>query len=386
MWAALVNRTNGGSAVRYAVAAPGRSFSGARTLAAVGSNTGATPRMAALRGGDGRGDLPRHAPPRTGGVLRYARRAPHGAFGPRARWAATASDRRSGLAGRRRAARVGAGPLTRRALDVASAAARGDPARAGHLRRGPHPLVHAHCVRRRHGLGGLDAARHRGDDGICPPHPREQPVRGRTRPVARDGRLRGPARRARGAGPRSRRGTRAARERVERRARDGAGRRRGDSARRACSTRAASARPRRPPRRLGSTPLVLFTRQIPTPRVCRRRRSPPNPATGEATVLAGAGSIGAPAVAHSRRRGCSWRGGAGRRRRGQHRSLTGTPRPSCCIHERHAAAAAQRPGLRRAQSGPGRHREAARRRVGRRRGGALGVDPGHRARRRAPWP
>ena len=53
VWAALVNRSNGGSAVRYAVAAPGRSFSGARTLAAVGSNTGATlrrPRAARARG------------------------------------------------------------------------------------------------------------------------------------------------------------------------------------------------------------------------------------------------------------------------------------------------------------------------------------------------
>ena len=43
------------------------------------------------------------------------------------------------------------------------------------------------------------------------------------------------------------------------------------------------------------------------------------------------------------------------------RVLTAVRGPSCWRHERHAAAA-QRPGLRCAQSGPGRHREAARRR------------------------
>jgi hypothetical protein len=97
VWAALVNRSNGGAAVRYAVAAPGRSFSGARTLAAVGSNTGATPRMAALRGGTVAVIFRDTRPPRTGGVLRDARRAPHGRSAPRARWAATAWAPRSRL-------------------------------------------------------------------------------------------------------------------------------------------------------------------------------------------------------------------------------------------------------------------------------------------------
>ena len=122
VWAALVNRGNGGSAVRYAVAAPGRSFSGARTLAAVGSNTGATPRMAALRGGTVAVIFRDTRPPRTGGVLRYARRAPHGSFGT------ARSLGRDGVGPEIQASPGGGallawgqGPLTRRALVVASA-------------------------------------------------------------------------------------------------------------------------------------------------------------------------------------------------------------------------------------------------------------------------
>jgi hypothetical protein len=122
VWAALVNRSNGGSAVRYAVAAPGRSFSGARTLAAVGSNTGATPRMAALRGGTVAVIFRDTRPPRTGGVLRYARRAPHGSFGT------ARSLGRDGVGpeiqpspGGGALLAWGQGPLTRRALVVASA-------------------------------------------------------------------------------------------------------------------------------------------------------------------------------------------------------------------------------------------------------------------------
>jgi hypothetical protein len=50
----------------------------------------------------------------------------------------------------------------------------------------------------------------------------------------------------------------------------------------------------------GSTPLVLFTRQV----ADASGAVPPevaaaDPATGEATVIGGAGTIGAPAVAHS---------------------------------------------------------------------------------------
>ena len=122
VWAALVNRSNGGSAVRYAVAAPGRSFSGARTLAAVGSNTGATPRMAALRGGTVAVIFRDTRPPRTGGVLRYARRAAHGSFG------AARSLGRDGVSPEIQASPGGGallaweqGPLTRRALEIASA-------------------------------------------------------------------------------------------------------------------------------------------------------------------------------------------------------------------------------------------------------------------------
>jgi hypothetical protein len=74
VWAALVNRGTGGSAVRYAVSAAGRAFSGARTVAAVGSNAGATPRIAALRGGTVAVILRDTRPLHTTGVLRYARR------------------------------------------------------------------------------------------------------------------------------------------------------------------------------------------------------------------------------------------------------------------------------------------------------------------------
>ena len=123
VWAALVDRS-GRSAVRYAVAAPGRSFSGARTLAAVGSYAAATPRTAALRGGTVAVILRDTRPSGSSGVLRYARRAPHGAFGPaRSLGRDGARTRRSPL--RRVAARCsrwGRGPLTRRALEVGSAA------------------------------------------------------------------------------------------------------------------------------------------------------------------------------------------------------------------------------------------------------------------------
>jgi hypothetical protein len=121
VWAALVNRI-GRSAVRYAVAAPGRSFSGARTLATLGSNTSATPRIAALRGGTVAVILRDTHPPRSTGVLRYARRAPGGMFGP------ARSLGHDGVAPEIAAAPGGGallawgqGPLTRRALEVATA-------------------------------------------------------------------------------------------------------------------------------------------------------------------------------------------------------------------------------------------------------------------------
>jgi len=122
VWAALLDRS-GRSAVRYAVAAPGRSFSGARTLTAVGSYSAATPRIAALRGGTVAVIFRETRPSGSSGVLRYARRAPHGAFGP------ARSLGRDGVGPQIAAAPGGGallawgrGPLTRRALEVASAA------------------------------------------------------------------------------------------------------------------------------------------------------------------------------------------------------------------------------------------------------------------------
>ena len=121
VWAAVVGRS-GPSAVRYAVAAPGRAFSGSRTLATVGSNTGATARIAALRGGSVAVIFRDRRPPGSGGVLRYARRAPHGSFGP------ARSLGHDGVSPQIQAAPGGGallawarGPLTRRALELSSA-------------------------------------------------------------------------------------------------------------------------------------------------------------------------------------------------------------------------------------------------------------------------
>jgi hypothetical protein len=80
LWAAIADRTH--AVLRYAVAPRGRSFSGARTLTTVSTNTGATPRVAALRGGSVAVIYRDPLPPSARGVLRYARRPPGGAFGP----------------------------------------------------------------------------------------------------------------------------------------------------------------------------------------------------------------------------------------------------------------------------------------------------------------
>ena len=102
--------------IRYAVAPSGRSFAGSRTLSAVASHTAATPRMAALRGGTVAVVF------RDRGALRYARRAPRGAFGP------VRSLGHDGVAPEIRATPGGGallawgrGPLTRRALEIATA-------------------------------------------------------------------------------------------------------------------------------------------------------------------------------------------------------------------------------------------------------------------------
>jgi hypothetical protein len=102
--------------IRFAVAPSGRSFSGSHALAAVASHTAATPRMAALRGGTVAVIF------RDRGALRYARRAPGGTFGP------VRSLGHDGVAPEIRATPGGGallawarGPLTRRALEVATA-------------------------------------------------------------------------------------------------------------------------------------------------------------------------------------------------------------------------------------------------------------------------
>ena len=337
VWAALVNRSNGGSAVRYAVAAPGRSFAGARTLAAVGSNTGATPRMAALRGGTVAVIFRDTRPPRAGGVLRYARRAPHGSFGT------ARSLGRDGVGPEIQASPGGGallawgqGPLTRRALVVASAQ-RGAPL------PGPATSVagSVRSITLTASADGtawvdLDAARQQRDDRLRPAHPREQPLRRRSRAIARDGGLRRPARRARRVRQRARHVERArpgrGGERRARRPRRAAGR---ASARRASSTRAASARPRRPPRGCGRRRWSSSRARSPAPRACRPRRWPPTRrrATPRCSPTRGAtprprSRTAAPALV------VAW-AASGRRHRGQPRSLIAPARPT--RRARHAA-------------------------------------------------
>ena len=110
VWAAVLDRS-GRSAVRYAVAAPGRSFSGARTLTAVGSYSAATPRIAALRGGTVAVTSATRAP-RGRAASCATRAAPRTARSARpARSAGTASARRSPR--RRAAARCSPGAAGR---------------------------------------------------------------------------------------------------------------------------------------------------------------------------------------------------------------------------------------------------------------------------------
>jgi hypothetical protein len=117
VWAAFAGRDRP-SVVRDAVAPPGRSFAGAHTLATVGSNTSATPRIAALRGGTVAVVLR----DTRSGVLRYARRAPGGSFGT------ARSLGHDGISPEIEASPGGGallawarGPLIRRSLEVASA-------------------------------------------------------------------------------------------------------------------------------------------------------------------------------------------------------------------------------------------------------------------------
>jgi hypothetical protein len=121
VWTGLLDRS-GRSAVRYAVAEPGRSFSGAKTLASVGTYTGATQQIAALRGGTVAVIFRDTDPSSRSGVLRYARRPPHGTFGP------ARSLGHDGVAPAIQATPNGGavlawmrGPLPRRALEVITA-------------------------------------------------------------------------------------------------------------------------------------------------------------------------------------------------------------------------------------------------------------------------
>ena len=79
VWDTMTSSTSG--LVRYAVAAKGIGFSGARTLASVGVSPSATPQAAALRGGTVAVLFRDVRAGTSHGVLRYARRAPGGTFG-----------------------------------------------------------------------------------------------------------------------------------------------------------------------------------------------------------------------------------------------------------------------------------------------------------------
>ena len=265
---------------------------------AVPSGAAATPRVAALRGGTVAVIFRDTSRAGSTGVLRYARRAPHGAFGPARSLghdgvgpAIAASPGGGALLA------WGRGPLTRRALEVGSAA------------RGATQPGAARSVAGRIRQFTLSAA----PDG--------------TAWVAWTRRATGPttgfARRTRAAnraavGPVRSLGTVA--YGVPHVALDAAGRAlvawnaRGPGAQpnvglaTAQGTGAALGTPAvfdaggfsqtSPiPALVRGAPLVLFTRQIPTTTGAPAEAAAANPATGEATVLGPAGGIGAPAVA-----------------------------------------------------------------------------------------
>ena len=300
VWAALVNRSNGGSAVRYAVAAAGRSFSGARTLAAVGSNTGATPRMAALRGGTVAVIFRDTRPPRAGGVLRYARRAPHGSFGT------ARSLGRDGVGPEIQASPGGGallawgqGPLSRRALAVASAQ-RGAPlpaaatsvagsVRSITLTASADGTAWVTWTRRdSSGTTGFARRTRSGNRSAVGPvrslgtvaYGVPRVALGASRRGARDVERPWPGR-----GVECRAGVRAGR--------------RGVTGRAALFDAGGFSQTSPIPAWLRSTPLVLFTRQIAGTAGVQAQAVAADPATGDATLLADAGSNATPAVARS---------------------------------------------------------------------------------------
>ena len=299
-WAAVVSRSSGGSAVRYAVAAPGRSFSGARRLAAVGSNTGAAQRMAALRGGTVAVIFRDTRPPRGGGVLRYARRAPHGSFGP------ARSLGRDGVGPEIQASPGGGallawgqGPLTRRALVIASAQ-RGAPlpgpatSVAGSVRsitltasadgtawvtwtrRDPSGTTGFARRTRASNRAAVGPVRSLGTVAYGVP----RVALGASAGVLATWNARGPGAVA-NVGLASAQGVGA-----------GLGAPRIFDAGGFSQTSPT-------PAWLRTAPLVLFTRQIPVADTVQAQAVAADPATGEGTLLADAGSIVTPAVAHS---------------------------------------------------------------------------------------
>ena len=301
VWAALLDR-RGHSAVRYAVAEPGRSFSGVHTLATVGSNTSATPRVAALRRGTVAVVYRDLRPGARSGVLRYARRAAHGSFGPRR------SLRHDGVFPQIQATPGGGallawaqGSLTRRTLMVASAQ-RGAPlpgrasSVAGRVRSiglfaGADGTAWVAWTNRRTGALATGAARRIRASNIAAVGPVRQlgtvTYGSPHLALGADGQVfaawnqRGP-----GAQPN-----------VQLAAAAGSGASLGATS----SFDAGGFSQTSPiPALLGSAPLVLFTRQV----ADATGAVPPelaaaDPSTGEATVLGGAGTIGAPAVAHA---------------------------------------------------------------------------------------
>jgi hypothetical protein len=301
VWAALADRS-GRSAVRYAVAEPGQSFSGARTIETVGSNTGATPRVAALKGGTVAVVFRDARPPSSRGVLRYARRAPRGSFGT------ARSLGRDGVFPQIQATPGGGALLAwaqgssvaRRALMVASAQ-RGAPlpgrasSVAGRVRSiglfaGADGTAWVTWTNRRTGALPTGAARRIRAANVAAVGPVRQ-----LGTVAYGSPHIALGARARILAAWSQRGP-GAQPNVQLAAAGGLG-----SLGATLSFDAGGFSQTSPiPALLGPTPLVLFTRQV----ADATGAVPPevavaDPITGEATVLGGAGNIGAPAVAHA---------------------------------------------------------------------------------------
>jgi hypothetical protein len=300
VWAALLDR-RGHSAVRYAVAAPGRSFSGVRTLATVGSNTSATPRVAALRGGTVAVIYRELRPGARNGVLRYARRAPNGAFGtPRSLGRDGVSPQIQATPGGGALLAWAQGSLTRRALMVASAQ-RGAPlpgpasSVAGRVRSiglfaGADGTAWVAWTNRETGALATGAARRIRAANVSSVGPVRQLgtvtygsphiALGAATRILAAWNQRGP-----GAQPN-----------VLLAAAGGLG-----SLGATLTFDAGGFSQTSPiPALLGPTPLVLFTRQVAdTTGAVPPEVAAADPVTGEATVLGGAGNIGAPAVAHA---------------------------------------------------------------------------------------